>query len=59
VLDAANVADTAKTVVSEAAAVMARTDLSKRTGRMGGPVEFENAGLRRKRFTLPRRHPSG
>ena len=51
-LDAAKVAGTAKTVVSEAATAMARTDLSKRTGDMGGPVEFENAGLRRKRSYL-------
>jgi hypothetical protein len=54
-LDAAKVAGTAKPVVSEVATAMATTDWSKRTGGMGGPVRFENAGLHRKRFTLPRR----
>ncbi|MFL6646122.1 MAG: hypothetical protein ACJ8GM_17685 [Paraburkholderia fungorum] len=39
-LVAAKLAGTAKTEVSEVAAVMTRMDLSRRTGNMGRPVEF-------------------
>jgi hypothetical protein len=45
-LDAAKVG-TAKTVISEAAMAATKADLNERTGSMGGPVEFENAGLRK------------
>jgi hypothetical protein len=58
----ANAFEAAQTVVSKAAMARARRDWGdwgERTQGMGGPVGFENAGLRGKRLTLPRPYPPG
>lgn len=51
-VDAAETVDTAKTAVSEAAMVAARTDLNGRTGDMGAPVKCGNSQISQKTLYL-------